>query len=213
MKYVHRFPDGTDETVIESYREINRDALDNPWAAVADFFGTVDINVVQGDARLGEIDDVLHHIRTWWLSSPVPMSLLGYGQDLNRDVLEQQKEQYDESLAALQTWVTDELVKPLVELEWLLHGIWPGGLDYEVQWHKKQVLKPTDLKDLAEAALRLRALGLSDQAVWTLLEQFLPGVDIAGLVGDPTAGNARPSRMAVAARELMPDTEQESGRG
>lgn len=185
MKYNHKFPPGTDETVIKAYREINKAALDNPWAAVADFFGTTDIEVVQGDARLAEIGDVQHHIRTWWLASPVPMSLLGYGQDLNRDVLEKQKEQYDEALPVLQAWVTDQLVAPLLELEWILHGIWPAHLEYEVQWDRKQTLTPEALAKLADAALRLRALAWPDELVVDLLQMFISGVDLSLLLKRP----------------------------
>lgn len=182
MRYNHRFPEGTDQAVIKAYREENKDALDNPYAAVADFFGTVDINAIQGDARLSDIDDVRHHIRTWWLSSPVPMSLLGYGQDLNRDVLQEQKEQYDEAIPVLQMWVTDEIVRPLLELEWMLHGLWPPHLDYEIQWQRKQTLKPADLQALADAALKFRALGVSDDAIADLLAMFITGVDLKALM-------------------------------
>jgi len=188
MKYNHKFPAGTDEKVIKAYREINKAALDNPWAAVADFFGTTEIEVVQGDARLAEIDDVEHHIRTWWLASPAPMSLLGYGQDLNRDVLEKQKEQYDEALPVLQAWVTDQLVRPLLELEWLLHGIWPEHLEYDVQWNRKQTLTPEALAKLADAALRLRALGWPQALVVEVLQMFIAGVDLSVLLGAEGAG-------------------------
>src|SRR6185295_11134269 len=95
LKYNHQFPEGTDATTIEAYKEQNQDALDNPTAAFVNDTATTEIKAIAGDGRLGEITDVLHHIRTWWLASPVPMSLLGYGQDLNRDVLEEQKDQYD----------------------------------------------------------------------------------------------------------------------
>ena len=128
MKYIHQFPAGTSGENIEKYKQINKAAIDDPFAAVADFFGTADIHAVQGDARLQEIADVLHHIRTWWTASPVPMSLIGYGQDLNRDVLEKQKEQYDEELDPITQWVEDEILKPLLERQWLLAGILPEGL-------------------------------------------------------------------------------------
>jgi hypothetical protein len=182
IKYNHKFPPGTSPETIKAYRAENKSALDDPWAAAADFFGTTDIEVVQGDARLAEIADVMHHIRTWWLASPVPMSLLGYGQDLNRDVLEKQKEQYDESIPVLQTWVTDEIVRPLLELEWLLHGIWPANLDYEIQWKRKQTLKPADVAALADAALRLRALNWPEEIVIEILSLFISGVDLSAIV-------------------------------
>ena len=62
-----------------------------------------------GDRRRGAPD------HSWWMASPVPMSLVGYGQDLNRDVLEKQKEQYDEELDPISQWVEDEILVPLLE--------------------------------------------------------------------------------------------------
>jgi len=179
MRYIHKFPIGTDSTAVEAYKTLNQDSLNNPTAAIADFFGTVDISAVQGDARLADIEDVMQHIRTFWLASPVPMSLLGYGQDLNRDVLQEQKSQYDESLKSLRKWVEDELIRPLVELQWLLMGIWPDGLEWELGWKVKGELKVQAVKDAADAGVKLRALGLSDEVLWGILEKFLPGVDLA----------------------------------
>jgi len=179
IKTHHKFPPGTDPTDIQRYREENKTALDDPYAAAADYFGTNEIEILQGDAHLAEIDDVLHHIRTWWLASPVPMSLLGYGQDLNRDVLAKQKEQYDETIPVLQQWVSDQLVRPLLELEWMFYGYWPAHLDYEIQWRRKQTLTPEDLAKLTDAALRLRALQWPEAVVIELLQAFVPNVDLS----------------------------------
>jgi len=177
MKYNHQFPVGTSAQEIEGYKVLNADILDSPLAAIQDFFGTAEIKTVEGDARLGEIGDILHHVRTWWLASPVPMSLLGYGQDLNRDVLQEQKEQYDETLETLRPWTEKEILRPLFALAWLLAGILPDMLTVEYHWKAKKVLKPADLRDIAEAGVRLRALGLPDAAVWLLMQRFLPDVE------------------------------------
>lgn len=191
MKYNHMFPPGTTPQDIEKYKTDNADILNSPLAAIQDFFGTADIKTVEGDARLGEIEDILHHIRTWWLASPVPMSLLGYGQDLNRDVLQEQKEQYDETLETLRPWTEKEILRPLFELAWLLAGILPDTLTVEYHWKAKKVLKPVDLRDIADAGVRLRALGMPDTAVWKLMERFLPDVDWGALLtpdGDAAEG-------------------------
>ncbi|MBN2392163.1 MAG: hypothetical protein JXR84_15655, partial [Anaerolineae bacterium] len=182
MKYNHQFPPGTTPQEIKAYKETNADILDSPLAAIQDFFGTAEIKPVEGDAKVSDIEDILHHIRTWWIASPVPMSLLGYGQDLNRDVLEKQKEQYDETLEGLRPWIQKEILRPLFELAWLLAGILPETLTVKYHWKAKRVLKPADLRDIADAALRLRALGFPDPAIWTLIQQFLPDVDIEALL-------------------------------
>lgn len=216
MKYNHQFPTGTTPQEIERYKQLNADILDSPLAAIQDWFGTAEIRTVEGDAKVSDIEDILHHIRTWWVASPVPMSLLGYGQDLNRDVLQEQKEQYDEALGEIRPWVEHEIVTPLLELAWLLAGILPETLTVEYHWKAKRVLKPSDLRDIADAALRLRGLGLSDAAIWQLVQQFLPDVDIEALLapqGDAAEG--APGVMAGSLDRLLtqvPEQDRENGR-
>jgi hypothetical protein len=179
MKYVHVLEDA-DETEIEGYKERNKDALDHPFAAIADFFTNkkTTIQTVQGDARLAEIDDVLHHIRTWWIAAPVPMSLLGYGQDLNRDVLQEQKAQYDRALDAVAQWIDKEILQPLLELQWLLKGIWPSGLTYDIIRPSRHPLTAADLQAAGEAIKALRESGvIVDELLLRFLAQILPGLD------------------------------------
>jgi hypothetical protein len=180
MKYLH-VVDGASEGELEEYQERNKEALDNPFAAVADFFTNKEgsITPIQGDANLEAISDVVHHIRSFWTASPVPMSLIGYGNDLNRDVLEKQKEQYDEELAVVTKWCEDEIVRPAIDLQLLLAGILPETAAYEVVWGKKEVLTPAMLRDAADAALRLRALGLPNEVILQVMTPFLPGVDFS----------------------------------
>jgi len=193
MKYVHQFPPGTDGSIVDEYMTRNKDALDNPFAAVTDFFGTVDIRAVQGDARLQEIADVMHHLRTWWTASPTPMSLVGYGQDLNRDVLREQKDQYDEELDPITQWVEDDLLAPLLERQWLLLGLWPDSINYEIEWVQQGKLKAADVRDAADATLKLKALGFSDDVIVSVLTRFLPGIDLAALVASASASSASSS--------------------
>jgi hypothetical protein len=214
MKYLHQFPQGTDRSVIEEYKLLNRDSINNPLAAIADFFGTVDIKTIAGDAKLGEIEDVMHHIRTWWLASPVAMSLLGYGQDLNRDVLDKQSEQYQMALMGLTAFPEVEIVKPLLERQWLLQGILPAGLTYKIKWRNKQLITAATVSQATDAALKLMALGRQDLAA-QVLALLLPGLDINTQVipavsaerpalrqAQGSETRARPARMAQVADEL-----------
>lgn len=181
MKYVHSLEDASEGDIL-AYKERNQAALTDPFAAVADFFSNkrTSIQALQGDARLSEIEDVIHHIRTWWVASPVPMSLLGYGQDLNRDVLDKQSEQYDGRKEQTSNWVTAQFVKPLIERQWLLKGIWPEGLTWSANWSNKKPLTAVGLKDAAAGLAALRATGLFDDP--TLLQmfgRFMPDFDVA----------------------------------
>jgi hypothetical protein len=179
MKYVHALKDAS-ETDIEAYRTRNQDVLDDPFAAVADYFSNKDTTVssIQGDAHLSEIEDVLHHIRTWWIASPVPMSLLGYGQDLNRDVLDEQQKQYKVACEELSRWASEQIVKPLIERQWLLLGIWPDSLEWEVEWAAKDALTAEAFVDAAKALATLRATGVfSDETLLRMFSRFVPDFD------------------------------------
>lgn len=211
MRYVHSLEDAS-QADIEAYRERNKDILANPFAAIADFFSNkrTTIAAIQGDAHLQEIDDVLHHIRTWWIASPVPMSLLGYGQDLNRDVLDEQKEQYDSTKEEMSAWVTEQIVVPLIERQWLLKGIWPGGLEWSVQWASKQPLTATDLGEAAKALTMLAATGkFTDETLLKLFSRFVPGFDAETELKALEQREAEAMRMASRiARNAQPQGEQ-----
>ena len=182
MRY-HHVVEG-DEADIERYKTLNQAALDQPFAAKIDFFSNKEggISTIQGDANLDQIGDVMHHLRSFWTASPIPMSLIGYGEDLNRDILNEQKEQYDDDLPTITKWVEDEIVRPVIDLQLLLAGILPESADYTLAWAKRKVLTPTMLRDLSDAALRLRAFGLDDQIILTLIGQFIPDVDLSQVV-------------------------------
>lgn len=202
MKYLH-VVEGADSGALKAYKEENKDALNNPFAAVADFFSNKpgSISAIQGDAKLAEIGDVEYQIQTWLMASPVPTELLGYGHNLNRDVLEEKKKEYDEALEQLRPWVEREIVKPLIELQWLLMGIWPQGLRYTIQWKEKRIVSAADVRDIADAALKLKALGLRDEIIRQVLGRFLPGVDADSLMDD-VGGDEREGTAEVMARSL-----------
>ncbi len=185
MRYLHVI-EGEDENAVEAYKVTNKAALDNPLMAVADFFSNRpgSISTIQGDAHLQEIADVVHHIDTLFTASPIPESLISYGKDLNRDVLEEQKKQYDSTLPTINTWVEDQIVKPLVHLQWLLDGILPEGVDYEIEWNPKASVSAVDLKNIADAVLELRAIGFDDEVIISILQRYMPTVDVRATLGD-----------------------------
>lgn len=179
LKYLHQL-EGASETDLEAYKERNKAVLTDPFAAVADFFSTkkTSISVVQGDARLSDIDDVKHHISTLFIGSPMPMALLGYGEDLNRDVLQEQEEQYRTALEGVATWAQEQIVVPLLELQWLLAGILPDTLTYSIQWAHKRPVTPTDIRDAADAVSKLKATNmLTEGTLLRVLALVLPDFD------------------------------------
>jgi hypothetical protein len=171
---------------LEAYKETNKAAEANPFAAVRNYYTNKpgSIAMIQGDAHLNEIADITHHIETMYFASPTPMELIGYGSGLNRDVLGEKRAEYEETLEDGREWLTEEFVKPLVELQWTLKGILPASLKYEIIWRKAKGLTPTGLRDLADALMRLRVLGVKEELIQSLAAQFIPGVDLEILTGD-----------------------------
>jgi hypothetical protein len=179
MKYLHTLEDGSDAD-IAAYQARNKAVLSDPFSAVADFFSSkkTSISAIQGDARLSEIEDIKHHISTWWVASPAPMSLLGYGQDLNRDVLDEQKEQYDSAKESLSSWLSEEILRPLIERQWLLKGIWPDSLDWAIEWAAKESLTAEGMLAAANAFNALVLNGkFSDETLLKLFSRFVPAFD------------------------------------
>jgi hypothetical protein len=111
-------------------------------------------------------------------ASDVPMELIVYGEGLNRDILGEKKEEYDETLFQGREWLTTELVAPLLERQWLLKGILPDNLDYEIKWRKAKPLTPADLRDLADALSRYKLLGVDDDVIKQLAALYLRDVDM-----------------------------------
>lgn len=171
---------------VEAYKEMNKAALATPTAAHLDLFSNKpgSITAVQGDAHLSEIGDLLHQVATMFAASDVPMELVAYGEGLNRDILSEKKDEYDESLDDGREWVTEEFLKPLIERQWLLQGILPANVEYKIIWRKAKSLTPADLRDLADAGSRFKVLGVKDEIVQLLMASFLRDVDIDILNSD-----------------------------
>jgi hypothetical protein len=169
--------EGSDADV-KKYKEDNKAAL-GKVAAVVDFFSnkTGTLTVTQGDGNIDEIADLEHHIATMFTASDVPMELIAYGGNLNRDILGEKKDQYEEILNQGREWATAEIIKPLLERQWLLLGILPENVKYQIIWRKAKGLTPTALRDLSDGLMRLRVLGVKEEVIQSLLAQFLPGVD------------------------------------
>ncbi|RPI92888.1 MAG: hypothetical protein EHM40_11595 [Chloroflexi bacterium] len=178
------FVDGSPADV-EKYKADNQASL-GKLAAVIDLFsnkkGTLEVH--QGDGNLDKIADVEHHIATMFTASDIPMELIAYGGELNRDILGEKKAQYEEILNQGREWASMQLIRPLLERQWLLQGILPASVKYKVIWRKAKTLSPADLRDLADAGSRLKVLGVKDEIIQVLLATFLRDVDVDILNSD-----------------------------
>jgi hypothetical protein len=180
----HHVVEGSDADV-KKYKEDNQASL-GKLAAVIDFFSnkTGGMTVHDGDGNLDKIADVQHHIATMFTASDVPMELIAYGGDLNRDILGEKKEQYAEILNQGREWTTIEIIQPLLERQWLMQGILPQSVDYKIIWRKAKSITPAELRDLADAGSRLKVLGVKDEIIQLLMASFLRDVDVDLLNSD-----------------------------
>jgi SPP1 gp7 family putative phage head morphogenesis protein len=148
MKYNHKLPDNTQPAQVEEYMRKNRliDDKGRPTRnahLLTDFVGTVDVKAVDGDGKLGEMDDIKYFDDLLWVDLGVPKALLTSGKDVNRDVL---KVQYPSYLKLLDS-ITDKLeygdsgafsgYRALVDLQLLLQGINPDSIVYDIVWSRK----------------------------------------------------------------------------
>lgn len=180
IKYLHVIEDGTPSD-IDTYKEKNKEALENPLAAQADFFTAKkgSIQVVEGDNNIGEMSDIMHNIESLLIASPVPSGLIGYGKDYNRDTLTMQNEQYKVTIDFLtDMWVGAQFIKPILERAWLLQGIVPENLDYDLLWRYRVVLSPAELTDVAEAALKFKASGWGKELIAKMFYRYVPKTTI-----------------------------------
>lgn len=205
MRYVH-YLKGANSAQIEAYKAANKPALDNPYAAVSDFFFNDEgkLEAIQGDARLSDIDDVLHHVDTFGIASPVPLELIGYGRNLNRDVLEEKKKQYDETLGSVRGWLEWEFIRPLLERQWLLLGIWPDDLAVDLQWKSKAEPTATEMKDTAAFGAAVKAAGLlTGGTLLRIMATKLPDFDVEAEIAALEAEAAAEEQQATADRLEM----------
>lgn len=180
MRYVHNLK-GASEGQIQAYQERNKQALTDPNVAIADFFANADstsIDAVQGDAHLSEIEDVKHQIQTAYMNSPIPLYLMGYGESLNRDVLQEMQDHYDDTLDGIAAWLDDQFLIPLLERQWLLQGIWPASIRYTIQRPSRTPITALLLQNAGTAAQGLRTAGVPDRIVYELLSKIVPGLDV-----------------------------------
>jgi hypothetical protein len=170
---------------VEAYKENNKAAL-GKLAAVIDFFSNKlsSLTVHNGDGNIDKIGDVEHNINSMASASDIPLELVAYGKDLNRDILGDKRDAYEDTLKQAREWTNTEIIKPLLEMEWLLNGIYPADVEYKIIWRKARSLSPTDLRDLADAAARLRLIGIKEETVQLILASYLQDVDLDVLASD-----------------------------
>lgn len=155
MRKVHQLKN-VDQEFFEKYKaKVEEDIYDQTTDHVIK--GEGDVKALQGDASLDQIADVEYLLDTFFSGSPAPKGLFGYVGDLNRDILEDLKNDFFDELDALQDTLSD-VYEQGFRLELLLRGINPDNIGMEVQFAERRTETPNQA---ADRALKLKALGSS----------------------------------------------------
>lgn len=147
--------EGASPEEIATYRaEVEKNASD----ITTDYYSNKKggVTVIQGDAQMGEIKDVVHLLDTWFAGSPVLKFLLGYTEGLARDVLEDLKRNYYDDIDHLQDEIA-YVYNEGFELHLLLKGINPETAGYCVEFAERRTETPTQTTD---RMLKWQALGI-----------------------------------------------------
>ncbi|MBY0234566.1 MAG: hypothetical protein K2W93_06265 [Burkholderiaceae bacterium] len=156
--------EGASEPELEAYRksvegekgEISTDFYSNRKGAVT---------AVQGDAKLADIEDVVHLLDSFFAGTPLPKGLMGYTNGLSRDILDDLKRDYYDEIDAVQDTLAGEY-EAAFRIHLLLKGINPGPDEIALRCAERRTETPNQVADLG---LKLQALGLPPPMVWAEL--------------------------------------------
>lgn len=152
--------EGATEPELETYRKQTEGEKNE---ITTDFYlnrkGSV--SAIQGDATLGDIGDVAHLLSTFFAGSPAPKALFGYTDGVARDVLEDMKRQYYDTVDGLQD-AHGGVYAFAFRIHLLLKGIDPGPDDFYLRFKTRRTESANQIADLA---LKWMALGLPDEYI------------------------------------------------
>jgi len=158
-------PNTPDWQLVNQYKKENRDTLNNPVSASQDYFttGNIEIKEIGGDSELGELKDISYFEGLLFMASGIPVALLSGGREesINRDVLEEQEEDFYRVIGALNKTFENGLRK-VFNLALLLQGINPDAITYTFNWGNKD---RSDLDAKIERAEKMQKLGYSFETI------------------------------------------------
>ena len=116
----------------------------------------VTITPVQGDANLSQTGDIDKHAESFFSSLPVPKAILGYADNLNRDIFQVQSDQYLGWLESTSLWVADNIMVPTMQIALVFAGVNPLEVIPEVGWGSREPFTPRDFSTVATGIMHLR---------------------------------------------------------
>ena len=122
--------EGADKAELKQYQD---DIEANKDLVTTDFYQNKKgaVTAVQGDANLGDIEDVLYLLDTFFAGTPLPKGMMGYTDGMARDILEDLKRDYYDEVDQLQDILAD-VYRVGFTLHLLLKGINPESENYTI---------------------------------------------------------------------------------
>jgi len=159
QRKVHLLKNATPEFADAYEAKINADMYDQNSDYIVR--GDGDVKAISGDENLGQIEDVVHLMDTFF-STMGNKAIFGYTKGLSRDILEDLTRIYYEDLDSIQ----DEIAG-LYNLAWrldqLLAGINPDNSDGVVAFRERRT---ETANQAADRALKYQAMGMSTETVF-----------------------------------------------
>ena len=140
LRYFHRVgtaerPGGRQDVL--DYMAINK--MDQGTEIPQNFFGNgvTDVKVLQGDENLDNIKDVQFLLNALFPRTCVVLGLIGFGENVSRDILDEQRELLYTQQDLLIDWLEFEALRPVYDLGLLLGGLNPDSITYTIQFEER----------------------------------------------------------------------------
>ena len=161
---------------VNQYKDEVKDTAANPMDASQDFYspGNIDIIELSGDTTLGDMEDIKYFEGQLTMVAGVPYALLSGGREsaINRDVLEEQEEDYFRVISDVNSTLEGGLRK-VFDFALLLGGVNDESIAYTFRWGAKD---RDDIDAKIDRALNLQKLGFSFDTIFNTVD--LEGVTL-----------------------------------
>jgi hypothetical protein len=152
--------EGADDAALAAYRQSTEG---EKGEITTDFYlnRKGGVQSIQGDATLGDIGDVAHLLSTFFAGSPAPKAMFGYTDNTARDILEDMKRTYYDTVDGLQD-AQGGVYAFAFRIHLLFQGINPGPNEFYLRFAKRRTETANQVADLA---LKWMSLGLPDEFI------------------------------------------------
>ncbi|MDC0763505.1 portal protein [Brevibacillus sp. AG] len=145
-----------DETTIKQYKAEHRDTIENGrYKPTTDYYhnGIGDVKNLEGDGNLDKIGDVEYLFNKENAGTLIPKGLIGFSENINRDVLDDQKDEYYDTIEDIRSLLEYgdggpfSGLRSIIDFELLLHGIdvEATGLSYDISFNPLRTEKPQEV--------------------------------------------------------------------